>query len=216
VADGRCGACTDITPSEFAVEHIARRVISVLSTGTGIPQNLVRPLFKYAVMQAGDTLLTRNATHRTGATTTVTGALVIGERAYVVNIGNCRTYLFSPDDGLWQITRDHSVVYGMVTAGLIDATAIDASPHAQHLYRCLGDGDHPIRVDTFALSICPGDQLLLCSDGLWRAVCGPEIAAILGRNADPREATWELVHAASESGSEDDISAIVVHVLGAD
>jgi serine/threonine protein phosphatase PrpC len=214
VADGRCGAGTDVSPSQFAVEHIARRVITVLSSGTGVPPNLVRPLFKYAVMQAGDTLLTRNATHHTDATTTVTGALVVGERAYIVNVGNSRTYLFSPSDGLWQITRDHSVVYGMVSAGLLDATAIDESPRAQHLYRCLGDGNQPVRVDTFALSIVAGDQLLLCSDGLWREVRESRIEAILGRNADPREATWELVHAASEGGSEDDISAIVVHVLG--
>jgi serine/threonine protein phosphatase PrpC len=167
-------------------------------------------------MQAGDALLARNTAQRADETTTVTGVLVVGERAYVVNVGNSRTYMFSHDGGLWQITKDHSVVFGMVSAGLVSAAAMDASPRVQQLYRSLGDADQPTRVDTYALSIVPGDQLLLCSDGLWRNVSDPEIEAILARNADPREATWELVRAASESGSDDDISAILVHVLTGD
>lgn len=217
VADGRAGGhpSAGIVASQITVDRIARRVIAAMSNGPGVPATLIRPLFKYAVMQASDALLAQNASQSTGMSTTVTGALVVGDSVYIVNVGNSRTYLLSWAGGFRQITRDHSVVFGMVSAGLVGATAIEASPHAQQLYRSLGDMDQPMRVDTFAISVLPGDQLLLCSDGLWRKVRDAHIEAVLRDTADPREATWQLTQAASENGPEDDISIIVVHILAA-
>lgn len=216
VADGRSGGYAGIVASQVAVGRIATHVITAMSNGPGVAHSQIGPLFKYAVMRAGDALRARNASQGIEASTTVTGALVVGGSAYVVNVGNSRTYLLSRADGFRQITRDHSVVFGMVAAGLVGATAIDASPHAQQLYRSLGNMDQPMRADTFALSVLPGDQLLLCSDGLWRKVRDADIEAVLRGTADPREASWQLTQAASENGSEDDISVIVVHILGAD
>ncbi len=161
-------------------------------------------------------MLARNATSGPRASTTVTGALVTGERAYIVNIGNSRAYFLSHKSGLWQVTKDDSIASTAVSAGLVGAKANDVAPHVQQLYQSPGDADQPIRVDAFALSMLPGDQLLLCSDGLWRKVSNAHIEAILRRAPDPRAATWELIQAASANGSEEDISAIVVHVLGAD
>jgi serine/threonine protein phosphatase PrpC len=216
VADGRSDGRTGITASQVVVEHIARRVHTAMSSGPGVPANLIRLLFKYAVLQAGDAVLARNAPYGTYAGTTVTGALVTGARAYIVNVGNSRAYLWRSKGGLWQITKNESAESSVVSAGLVGAKANDVAPQAQQLYQSLGDADQPIRVDAFALSMLPGDQLLLCSDGLWRKVDDAHIEAILRRAADPRKATWELIHAASANGSEEDISAIVVHVLGTD
>ena len=210
--DGRPGP----TASQIAVEHIARCVITALTNGPIVPSRSFMLLFKQAVMQAGDILLKLNARDSTDANTTLTGALIAGERAYVVNVGNSRTYLWSAVGGLRQLTRDHSVVFGMVSAGLVGAEAIEASPHGQQLYRSLGNVGPPIQVDTFTIPIHPGDRLLLCSDGLWRQVRNSHIEAILWRSADPREAAQTLIHAANERSPKDDISAIVVHLFDGD
>src|SRR5262249_62151 len=75
VADGSTGrhAGGGIAASQVAVDRIARRVIAAMSNGPGVPATLIRPLFKYAVMQAGDALLAENASHCTDVSTTVTG-----------------------------------------------------------------------------------------------------------------------------------------------
>jgi serine/threonine protein phosphatase PrpC len=217
LADGTSGEHSGVTASQVAVEHIARRVISAMTNGTGVPANLIRPLFKYAVMQAGDTLLAQNASRHTTMSTTLTGALIASERAYVVNVGNSRTYLFSPENGLWQLTKDHSVAFGMVSAGLLCPAALDLSAYTQQLYRSLGNADQPVHVDTYNVAIRRGDWLLLCSDGLWQRVSDSRIEAILRSRSDAREAAQALIREAGDSGGcEDDMSAIVVRIHDGD
>jgi serine/threonine protein phosphatase PrpC len=206
-----------MTASQVAVEHIAKRVISAMTNGSGVPTNLIRPLFKYAVMQAGDALLAQNTSRHTTMSTTLTGTLITGEPAYVVNVGNSRTYLFSPENGLWQLTKDHSVAFGMVSAGLLYPAALDLSAYTQQLYRSLGNADQPVHVDTYNVAIRRGDWLLLCSDGLWQRVSDSHIEAILRGRSDAREAAQALIREASDSGGcEDDMSAIVVRIYDDD
>lgn len=217
LADGTSGEHSGVTASQVAVEHVAKRVISAMTNGSGVPTNLIRPLFKYAVMQAGDALLVQNASRHTAMSTTLTGALIAGERAYVVNVGNSRTYLFSPENGLWQLTKDHSVAFGMVSAGLVCPAALDLSAYTQQLYRSLGNADQPVHVDTYNVAIRRGDWLLLCSDGLWQRVSDSHIEAILRSRSDAREAAQALIREAGDSGGcEDDMSAIVVRIHDGD
>lgn len=215
VADGRSSGRAHLTASSTAVRTIARRVIPAMIGRPAVPPHLLLPLLKYAVIQAGDALLAQNAIAGTDTCTTVTGALVAGGRAYIVNVGNSRTYFYNARDGLWQITKDHSVLSGMVSAGFVGSRALDMPSHAQQLYRSLGDANRPIRVDTFEMPVLhPGDRLLLCSDGLWREVPDSRIETILRTTADPRLAAQVLIKEASGGSSSirDDISAIVVRI----
>jgi serine/threonine protein phosphatase PrpC len=216
LSDGRSGDWKGSTPSRVAVEYIAAHVIEAVTEGPVLPPGLILHLFKCAVMQAGDVLLARNAADRTDVRASVTGALVVGQHAYVVNVGNCRMYLCRREGDLRRLTRDHSVVFAMVSAGLVCPEALDVSPITQQLYLSLGDADRPVRVDTLEVSIRPGDRLLLCSDGLWRQVRESQIGNILRTVDDPSLAARTLIRTASENGREHDISAIVVRIPGRD
>jgi protein phosphatase len=72
-------------------------------------------------------------------------------------------------------------------------------------------GDKPqVEVDIFQKTLAPGDQLLLCSDGLWEMVLDTAIEKIMRNARTPQSACDRLIEAANAGGGEDNISVIVV------
>jgi protein phosphatase len=140
--------------------------------------------------------------------TTITMAVVQGSMGYVANVGDSRTYLLS-DGRLTAITRDHSLVASLVEAGQLEPDQVYSHPQRNLIYRALGDKPQ-VEVDVFYRPLRPGDQLLLCSDGLWEMVREPELTRILQNAASPAAACEALVDAANQAGGKDNISAVVV------
>ena len=144
------------------------------------------------------------------AGSTLVAALVYGETAYVVNVGDSRAYVCD-DDGLRRITSDHSLVEQLVAGGLIQPDEVYTHPQGNQIFRSLGD-DPDIQVDLFVQKLRPGMQLLLCSDGLWEMVRDPRIEELLRAGTDPQTTCDALIDAANEGGGEDNISAVVVAI----
>ena len=77
--------------------------------------------------------------------------------------------------------------------------------------RALG-GAPEIEIDLLTQPLLPGDRLMLCSDGLPRAIYEPTIEALLA-GADGAQAGCErLISEALANGASDNVSAIVVDV----
>src|SRR5437763_4433759 len=98
--------------------------------------------------------------------TTLTAALVIGSKAYVVNVGDSRTYMYRQGKGLSQITRDHSLVARLVASGLIASDDIYTHPERNLVERGLGDR-RSVAVDCFTVDLKARDWFLACVEGLW-------------------------------------------------
>ena len=147
-----------------------------------------------------------------GLGSTVTAALVIGDQAFVANVGDSRTYLFR-DGRLQRITRDHSLVERLVEAGQIEPDDVYDHPHRNLIYRSLGANKAEVEVDLFTEQLQPGDALLLCSDGLWEMVRDPQITTILAEMSDPARTGDTLVDLANENGGEDNITAVLVRYV---
>ncbi len=145
------------------------------------------------------------------AGTTITMAVVLGYRVVIANVGDSRTYLLR-EGTLRQITQDHSLVATLVASGQILPSDVYSHPQRNLIFRSLGHKNE-IQVDTFIELLRPGDQLLLCSDGLWEMVTDEmEIIRLLTQAKNPEQACQWLVDAANNAGGLDNIGVVVVAI----
>lgn len=145
------------------------------------------------------------------AGTTITMALVHGDRAIIANVGDSRTYLIRGKN-IRQVTHDHSLIAGLIQSGNVKPEDAFTHPARNVIIRSLGR-DAKVDVDVFEEKLRKGDILLLCSDGLWEMVRDPnEIAAIARQAPAPLEACRDLIAAANAAGGADNISVIVARI----
>jgi serine/threonine protein phosphatase PrpC len=142
------------------------------------------------------------------AGTTLTLALVFGQKVHVAHVGDSRAYIFNQAT-LRQITQDHSLVARLVELG--QATPEEALTHTHRnvLYRAIGQAGS-LEVDTYLQPFPVGSCLLLCSDGLWGMISDEKIADILTHAPTPQLALEQMVAAANHSGGDDNITAVLV------
>src|SRR5712692_10021155 len=215
VADGMGGHANGQDASRLAIQTIIDFMLPRISTGNQLDDEAFSNLLLEGVQCANRAVHQRNLEERADMGTTMTAALVAGATAYVANVGDSRTYLYRPPDGLRKITHDHSVVASLVEAGIIKPDDIYTHPKRNQIYRSLGE-KATVDVDAFRVPLQSGDKLLLCSDGLWDMVRDPEIQRLLSLPApDPAQTGKDLIQAALESGGEDNVSVIVVSITEA-
>jgi protein phosphatase len=122
-------------------------------------------------------------------------ALVKGEWARAVNLGDSRVYLWQ-NGGLIRLSEDHRALY----------------QHGRRLSQYLGVAEEEFIIEPHyaAVKLYPGDKLLLCSDGLTDMLDDDALKSILMLNAQPKEIACKLGAAALGSGGKDNITALVL------
>jgi protein phosphatase len=68
--------------------------------------------------------------------------------------------------------------------------------------------------DVRILALCPGDRVLLGSDGLTGAVGAEELSAILRQESTPDGTCRRLIATANANGGDDNVTALVLTVAG--
>ncbi|HEY0247816.1 MAG TPA: protein phosphatase 2C domain-containing protein [Gryllotalpicola sp.] len=151
-----------------------------------------------------------------GTGTTVTGlALTLrnGEPFWLVfNIGDSRVYQLQ-DGVLDQLTIDHSVVQRLLDRGLITPAEAEVHPHANVITRAVGFNEDPVP-DFWVIPIVAGSRLLVCSDGLTKELTEHGIRHMLSIGTTSADSANRLMEAALGNGGRDNVSVIVVDVLG--
>lgn len=220
VADGLGGHDSGQVASRMTVNIIGERMVSGL---LGAPLQAEREgkpvetsedelvdLLRNTIEDANLTLCQKNKQDKTDMGSTLTGFMIVGEQAYIVNVGDSRTYMVRGGQ-IYQLTTDHSLVNQMVASGLIEPDDIYTHPRRSQILRSLGDNPK-VQVDIFKQQLSPGDILLSCSDGLWEMIRNPQIESILNEAPDPQTACARLIETANANGGEDNVSAVVVFV----
>src|ERR1700730_18836608 len=159
---------------------------------------------KAAVRQANRAILSygEEQSGARGLGCTVTSALVQDDQAFIVNIGDSRTYLLRNGE-LTALTRDHSLVQRLVEEKQITPDDVYTHPQRNLIYRSLGAGHKSVDPDVFHARLQPGDILLLCSDGLWEMVHDSDLARVLREQQEPQKACDILIDLANANGGED-------------
>jgi len=198
VADGMGGHRGGEVASQLALETVEK----LFRKGTG---DLAEQ-----VQEANRAVFERSVEDRqvAGMGTTLTAALVEGDRIRLAHVGDSRAYLLR-DGELRRLTEDHTLVHRMVTEGEISEEEAEAHPQRSVLTRALGV-DMFVDVDDDVVQVRSGDRLLLCTDGLTGMVSEDEIKEVLQRVDDPTEASERLVRAANEAGGVDNITVVVL------
>ncbi len=131
------------------------------------------------------------------------------DRGYVLgHIGDSRAYRLR-GGALKQLTRDHSLVQQQLEAGLITADGARTHPLKHVILQAVGLGD-PIELDLIRGPVAPGDQFLLCTDGLTNLVENDVIEAVLRSPASLEEKADRLIERALENGGHDNVTVVIL------
>ncbi|KAF0233002.1 MAG: serine/threonine protein [Desulfovibrionaceae bacterium] len=112
-----------------------------------------------------------------GMGTTLVALARCGDFCVLGNVGDSRAYLIT-DQGIRQISEDHSLVMAQVREGLLTPEQAWLSREKSFIYRALGM-DSRLEVDTWIIPAAPGDVFLLCSDGLSNVLDDQDIKALV-------------------------------------
>lgn len=215
VADGMGGYAHGQDASYLAIQTVLQSVLPSIVGSEEMTDDILIEVLVEGVKQANLAVLQRSQEVNAEMGATITAALVMDTTAFVVNVGDSRTYHYRAGEGLSQVTRDHSHVARLVAAGQIGRDEIYTHPDRNQVYRGLG-AESRVKVDLFTVPLQGNDYLMLCSDGLWEMVRDPEIEFTLKEmGGNPELASKALVRAALKGGGLDNISVIVVQVAPA-
>jgi PPM family protein phosphatase len=198
VADGMGG--------HSAGEIASRRALEVLHAEVAAGRDLVT-----AVATANATIFREASTvpNHEGMGTTLVALLRRGGQYTVANVGDSRAYRLDAA-GLAQLSEDHSFVAEAVRSGQLSAAEAARSRWRHAVTRALGT-ESDVEVDVYGpFDAQEPHAVLLCSDGLHRALPDDDVHDIIVRAAQLELAARELITAAFEAGSDDNISVALI------
>jgi protein phosphatase len=144
----------------------------------------------------------------TGMGTTLVAAVVQGKTLNLINVGDSRAYMVS-NEGIRQITTDHSVVQMMIERGELTAEEAKTYPGKNYITRAIGTEDTVI-CDGFCLPYAKGEYLLLCSDGLTNVVNDQEILFEVLHGGTPDTCCQRLIDIAKHRGAPDNVTCALI------
>ena len=148
-----------------------------------------------------------------GMGTTLVLAWLYDNHLSVAHVGDSRLYRWRAGQ-LAQLTRDHSFLQEQIDSGLISAEEARHSQNRNLVTRALGV-DPSVETEIHDYPVEVGDIYLLCSDGLNDMVEGEEIQMTLQMlSANLELAATQLIEMANDNGGRDNVSVILVKVLG--
>jgi protein phosphatase len=209
VADGMGGHAAGKLASTLTIQAIAHSM-SVAGTrapaSTAMsPDHCLTKAFDSAQAQVAGRGLSDAACLGMGST--AIAGVVYDEALHVCHVGDARAYHFSQGQ-LRRLTNDHSLVWRLVTAGLITPDQARLHPERGKITQAIGM-HAGVKPDVTRVSLTPGDRVLLCSDGLWEALTEQEISTIVGSKGSMLELASMLVDQANAAGGPDNITAVL-------
>jgi len=146
-----------------------------------------------------------------GMGTTLDVVLIIDRSCLVFHVGDSRIYEIT-NNGINQVTRDHSYVNILIDSGEITEEEAAVHPQRNLIMKALGS-ERTIDPDFHTIKLETEMYLLICTDGLSNKVDSNTIQSIVLSDNTLNEKAEKLVGIANELGGEDNISVILLKPL---
>ena len=204
VADGMGGHKAGGFASKYAVETMVEIVNSKRDED-------VFAILHQAIVEANRRVREKAAVDESmaGMGTTVVAATICEDVLKVANVGDSRLYLVN--EGIHQITIDHSLVEEMVRMGGLDREQARDHKNKNIITRAIG-AQMEINPDFFEVKLKKGDQIFMCTDGVSNMLTDDEILAILKEEDKTEEERIEKIIAmANENGGRDNMGIVYIN-----
>jgi protein phosphatase len=211
VCDGMGGEDSGERASFLAASAL-RTVLPKIRLRKNIPEALYHYANHATRLVFRDSVKRRN--QRQGSTLAVLA--LWGYRAYIGNIGDSRVYILRKNQ-FRQISFDHTDVGRLYRMGRLTAEEARKHPKGNVILQYIGMDVHALPAEFISLYTLPvfrGDRFLLCSDGLSDLIPVGTIHSILEESATPDDAAIRLTTAALELGGKDNITSMVLDIIG--
>ena len=205
VADGMGGH----NAGDYASSHAVRILVDEIREDTDYnPVKVIR----HAIETANTEIIEQAQKDEKlrGMGTTMVVATIVGQYAYVANVGDSRLYLIN--DKIRQLSKDHSLVEEMVRLGGIKAEEARNHPDKNIITRAIGVKED-VEPDIYEYRLKKGDMILMCTDGLSNMVEDEDMFNIVKGSRDVVEAVQMLIEKANSNGGRDNIGVIVAEPL---
>lgn len=221
VADGMGGHASGEVASHLAVHEFraaveaGKDVVERYAKGdTSVRPQDILALLEGAVHAAGSAVYQKGQAEpeKRGMGTTTSALLIAGDRGFIAHVGDSRVYMLRSGQVV-QLTEDHSLLNELIRRGKITKEGFEDSPYKQYknaVTRAVGVYE-TVQGDTIDFEILPGDQFLICSDGLHAYLDDQKIIELLAGD-DVTDVPKKMVELANTGGGHDNITALVVRV----
>ena len=208
VCDGMGGAKSGNIASSLAVDVFSQEIQRTWTPN--MEWDKADQMMKSAVKLANFTVYdqARQFEEFEGMGTTLVAALIRGWKLSLVNVGDSRAYRIS-QNGIRQITKDHSVVQMMVDRGELTPEAAKRYPGKNLITRAVGT-ESSVVCDVFRQELNRGDFLLLCSDGLSNLMDDQEILFEVVHGVNKERCCNRLLDIAVSRGCPDNFTCVLV------
>ena len=210
VCDGMGGAKSGNIASTLAVEVFVEEVRR--SWKASMDQEDIDQMLWSAVKLANFTVYDQAQQFEEfeGMGTTLVAALVRSRAATFVNVGDSRAYCIDRE-GIFQITKDHSLVQLMVDRGELTPEVAKTYPGKNFITRAIGT-EPVVLCDIYHMEVAKGDFLLLCSDGLSNMMDDQEILFEVVHGVNKQHCCKRLLNIAKNRGAPDNVTSVLVLV----
>ncbi len=207
VADGMGGAACGEIASGLTIETVAAYLRSPLEDLP--PEQSIREAIREANRRVLDRA--RGEPGCEGMGSTIVAAFWNLPRVIIANVGDSRAYLWR-GGALRQLSYDQTLVNELRKRLGLTQEQVDSYAHKNVLTMAVGTTED-VLIQTCEETLAPGDQMLLCSDGLHGPVGDQALAEILAEAGSLRDTLGKLVDRAKAAGGEDNITAVLLQYL---
>ena len=135
---------------------------------------------------------------------TVAAAVFLPEWVAVANAGDSRVYSYDREEGLRQLSEDHTLVEDLRRSG----ESFEGPDRFESIITCAVGVRSRLKYTCRSFPRRPGERFLLCSDGVYRCCSEAFLGTALNEAADAHAAVCAIMRRAFIAGAPDNVTVV--------